>query len=53
MVKVIIVHRSIIKYRGSIYVLYPAREDREKLRRLHGKKVHAILIVENETQQMS
>lgn len=37
---------SVIKYRGNLYVLYPLKESMEKVRRLHGKKVYAIIIAE-------
>ena len=47
MVEIVIIHGSIIKYRGDVYILYPIKEDREKLRKLHGKKVHAIIITED------
>jgi len=44
MPEIVIIHGSIIKYRGDVYILYPAKEDREKLKKLHRKKVHAIII---------
>ena len=38
---------SVIKYRKNYYVLYPlGRGNREKLRRLHGKRVYAVILVE-------
>jgi len=47
MVEIVIIHGSIIKYRGDVYILYPIKEDREKLKKLHGKKVHTIIITED------
>ena len=47
MAEITLVHGSIIKYRGDVYILYPVKEDREKLKKLHGKKVHAIIITED------
>ncbi|MCD6428189.1 MAG: hypothetical protein J7L12_01060 [Desulfurococcales archaeon] len=44
--RVVVIHGSVIKYRDGIYIIYPAREDREKLAKLHGEKIHAIIITE-------
>ncbi|WP_267878564.1 hypothetical protein [Desulfurococcus amylolyticus] len=38
---------QLIKYRKNNYVLYPlGKENREKPRKLHGKKVYAVIVVE-------
>ncbi|MEL9908894.1 MAG: hypothetical protein QXP97_05005 [Desulfurococcus sp.] len=44
---VFVVECSVIKYRKSSYVLYPiGKESKEKLERLHGKRVYAVIVVE-------
>ncbi len=47
MTEIIIIHGSIVKYRGDVHILYPVKEDRDKLKKLHRKKVHAIIITED------
>ena len=38
---------SVIKYRKNYYVLYPiGRDAKKKLEKLHGKKVYAVIVVE-------
>ena len=37
---------SVIKYRGRTVVLYPLAKHQPKVKPLHGKKVHVIIITE-------
>jgi len=37
---------SIIKYRKNDIALYPLGRDKEKIRHLRGKRVYALIIVE-------
>jgi len=37
---------SMIKYRGGTVVLYPLAKHQPKIKPLHGKKVHVIIITE-------
>lgn len=42
-----IIEGSIMKYKRDYYVLYPlGKENREKLRKLHGKRAYAVIVVE-------
>ena len=39
---------SVSKYSGNRIVLYPPKEYQEKLRKLHGKKVKVLVVIESD-----
>jgi hypothetical protein len=41
---------SVIKYRGGTVVLYPLAKHQPEAKPLHGKKVHVIIITEEQHQ---
>ena len=44
---VYVIEGSVMRYKRDYYVLYPlGRENREKLRKLHGKRVYAVIVAE-------
>jgi hypothetical protein len=39
---------SVSKYSGNRIVLYPPKDYQEKLRKLHGRKVKVLVIIESD-----
>jgi len=39
---------SVSKYSGNRIVLYPPKEYQKKLRKLHGKKVKVLVVIESD-----
>ena len=48
MTKFVYARCSVIKYRGGAVALYPLAKYQEEVRPLHGKRVHVIVIVEEQ-----
>ena len=44
---VYVIEGSVMRYKRDYYVLYPlGRKNREKLRKLHRKRVYAVIVAE-------